>query len=65
MWGGGEGPAVTDSSMQSTSPQGRNQEAEPLTQAGERACGSAEQCQLWPYEESFGGDISSGQAGLL
>lgn len=71
LWaqGAGEGEVgaisllVTDSSMQTTSPQGRNQEAGPLTQAEEEGGGSAQQCKLWPYEEYSGGAVSAGQTG--
>ena len=55
---GGEltiGLLVTDSSMQTTSPQGRNQEAGPLTQAEEEGGRRREQCKLWPYEVDLGG----------
>lgn len=36
-------PLVTDSSVQTTSPQGRSQEAGPLTQAEEKGGGSEQQ----------------------
>lgn len=45
---------VTDSSMQSMSPQGRDQEAGPLTQA-EGEGGRGEQCKMWPFEEGIRG----------
>lgn len=52
--------------MQTTSPQGRNQEAGPLTQAEGEGGGSAEQCKLWPYEAFFGwGGMSAGQTGQI
>lgn len=46
---------VTDSSMQTTSPQGRNQEAGPLTQPEEEGGGGAEECKVWPYEQDLWG----------
>lgn len=52
-------PLVTDSSMQTTSPQGRSQEAGPLTQAEEKGGGSEQQCKPWPYKK----DLSAGQIG--
>lgn len=60
MQGGREGRGaisrlVTDSSMQTTSPPGRNQEAGALTQAEGEGDGRAEQCLLRLYEESLGG----------
>lgn len=57
---------VTDSSMQTTSPQGRNQEAGPLTQAEGEGGGNAEQWKLWPYEKGWGGSgMSAGQTGHI
>lgn len=44
---------VTDSSMQTTSPQGRNQEVGPLTQPEEEGGGGAEECKVWPYEQDL------------
>lgn len=40
---------VTHSSMQTTSPQGRNQKAGPLTPAEREGGGSAKQCKIWPF----------------
>lgn len=58
---------VTDSSMQTTSPQGKNQEVGPLTQPEEEGGGGAEECKVWPYEQDLwvrgGGGMSAGQTG--
>lgn len=54
---------VTDSSMQTTFPQGKNQEGGLLTQAGREGGGSVEQCKIWPYVNVFGLGVSAEQTG--
>lgn len=59
-------PLVTDSSMQTTSPQGRSQEAGPLTQAEEKGGGSEQQCKPWPYKKDlWRRSTSAGQTKIL
>lgn len=59
-------PLVTDSSMQTTSPQGRNQEAGPLTQAEEKEVEVHSSVDYGPYEKDLGRrSMSAGQVGQI